>query len=422
MKSFAERNHLTIGAVGLTVTAAVVIAALNYDKLPLINNTKEYSAYFAEAGGLIPGAAVQVSGLRVGQVESLDLDGPRVLVKFNIDTSVQVGDRSEAAIKTRTVLGAKILALTPRGNGHLKGPIPIERTQSPYQLPDALGDLALTISGLNTNQLSQSLATLSETFKDTPPALKVALNGVTRFSETLDRRDEQLRQLLTNANKTTAVLAERSDKVVSLVTDSNALFAELQQQSAALNQISGNVSALANQVKGFIADNHDTLKPALDKLNGVLTILDNRKEVLQKVLGQLHRYLMSLGESAASGPFFNAYIANLLPGQIMQPYIDAAFSDLGLDPNVLLPSQLTDPQVGQPATPPLPVPYPRTGQGGPPRLNLPDAITGNPGDHPCLLPGPGCYPYRPPLPAPPPGGPPPGPPVPTPPTPDGGGQ
>lgn len=422
MKSFAERNHLTIGAVGLAVTAAVVIAALNYDKLPLINNTKEYSAYFAEAGGLIPGAAVQVSGLRVGQVESLDLDGPRVLVKFNIDTSVQVGDRSEAAIKTRTVLGAKILALTPRGNGHLRGPIPIERTQSPYQLPDALGDLALTISGLNTDQLSQSLATLSETFKDTPPALKVALNGVTRFSETLDRRDEQLRQLLANANKTTAVLAERSEKVVSLVTDSNALFAELQQQSAALNQISANVSALANQVKGFIADNHDTLKPALDKLNGVLTILDNRKEVLQKVLGQLHRYLMSLGESAASGPFFNAYIANLLPGQILQPYIDAAFSDLGLDPNVLLPSQLTDPQVGQPGTPPLPVPYPRTGQGGPPRLNLPDAITGNPGDHPCLLPGPGCYPYRPPLPAPPPGGPPPGPPAPTPPTPDGGEQ
>ena len=422
MKSFAERSHLMIGGIGLAVTAAIVLAALNYDKLPLINNTKEYSAYFAEAGGLIPGAAVQVSGLRVGQVESLGLDGPRVLVKFNVNTSVEVGDRSEAAIKTRTVLGAKILTLTPRGKGQLRGPIPIERTQSPYQLPDALGDLALTISGLNTDQLSQSLATLSETFKDTPPALKVALHGVTRFSETLDRRDEQLRQLLANANKTTAVLAERSDQVLSLVTDSNALLAQLQQQSAALDQISNNVSAFANQVKGFIAENHDTLKPALDKLNGVLAILDNRKQVLQKVLSQLDRYLMSLGESAASGPFFNAYIANLLPGQILQPYIDAAFSDLGLDPNVLLPSQLTDPQVGQPGTPPLPVPYPRTGQGGPPNLTLPDAITGNPGDHPCLLPGPGCYPYRPPLPAPPPGGPPPGPPALTPPAPDGGGQ
>ena len=124
---------------------------------------------------------------------------------------------------------------------------------------------------------------------------------------------------------------------------------------------------------------------------------------------------MSLGESVSSGPFFNAYIVNLLPGQFVQPFIDAAFSDLGLDPNVLLPSQRTEPPTGQPGTPPLPMPYPRTGQGGEPRRTLPDAITGNPGDHPCLLPGTGCYPYREPPPAPPPGGPPPGPPAAAPP-------
>ena len=96
---------------------------------------------------------------------------------------------------------------------------------------------------------------------------------------------------------------------------------------------------------------------------------------------------MSLGESVSSGPFFKTYIANLLPGQFVQPFIDAAFSDLGLDPNVLLPSQRTDPQIGQPGTPALPVPYPRTGQGGEPHLNLPDAITGNPGDQGCGPPG-----------------------------------
>ena len=130
---------------------------------------------------------------------------------------------------------------------------------------------------------------------------------------------------------------------------------------------------------------------------------------------------MSLGESVPSGPFFKTYVANLLPGQFVQPFIDAAFSDLGLDPNVLLPSQRTDPQIGQPGTPALPVPYPRTGQGGEPHLTLPDAITGNPGDQGCgppglPLPGPtGCYPYREPLPAPPPGGPPPGPPAEAPP-------
>jgi phospholipid/cholesterol/gamma-HCH transport system substrate-binding protein len=146
-----------------------------------------------------------------------------------------------------------------------------------------------------------------------------------------------------------------------------------------------------------------------------LTIVDDRKERVQESIKKLNNYAMSLGESVSSGPFFKAYLVNLAPGQFVQPFIDAAFSDLGVDPATLLPSQRTDPPVGQPGTPPLPVPYPRTGQGGEPRLHLPDAITGNPGDHPCLLPGTGCYPYREPPPAPPPGGPPPGPPAPAPP-------
>ncbi len=258
---------------------------------------------------------------------------------------------------------------------------------------------------------------LSQTFQDTPPDLKAAVDGVARFSQTLDTRDQQLRNLLANANKATTVLAERADQVVGLVADTNALLAQLQTQSAALDQISGNLSAFAKQLSGFIADNRAQLRPALDKLNGVLTIVDNRKERIQQAIKSLNAYAMSLGEAVASGPFFKAYLANLLPGQFVQPFVDAAFSDLGLDPNVLLPSQRIDPQTGQPATPALPVPYPRTGQGGEPNLTLPDAITGKPGDQSCgvpgvALPGPGCYPYREPLPAPPPGGPPPGPPAP----------
>ncbi|MDF2583779.1 MAG: mammalian cell entry protein, partial [Mycobacterium sp.] len=286
-----------------------------------------------------------------------------------------------------------------------------------YQLPDALGDLSATISGLNTNQLSDSLRVLSETFADTPPELRIAIEGVSRFSETLNERDAELRGLLGNANKATTVLAERSDQIVALVRNSNALLAELQAQSAALDAISGNISALSRQLQGFIAENDETLKPAIDKLNGVLTILDNRKERLQKSLKLIGDYAMSLGESVSGGPFFKSYVANLLPGQFVQPFVDAAFSDLGLDPNVLLPSERTDPQVGQAGTPAMPVPFPRTGQGGDPRMNLPDAITGNPGDLGCgppgiPLPGPtGCYPYREPIPAPPPGGPPPGPPA-----------
>jgi phospholipid/cholesterol/gamma-HCH transport system substrate-binding protein len=419
MKSFSERNPMIVGTVGVLAVTGIVVAALQYQKLPFLNQGTDVSAYFADAGGLRTGNGVEVSGYPVGKVSSIELDGPGVLVKFKVGKNIRLGDRSEAAIKTKGLLGSKIVDVLPRGTGQLQGAIPIDRTMSPYQLPDALGDLATTISGLDTNQLSGSLATLAQTFANTPPDLRNAIQGVARFAQILDERDAQLRTLLDNAAKATGVLAKRTDQIVSLVRDTNALLAQLRTQSAALDHIWANISAVSKQLQAFIAENRQQLRPALDKLNGVLAIVENRRERLQQAIPLINTYVMSLGESVSSGPFFKAYVVNLLPGQFVQPFMGAAFSDLGLDPATLLPSQLTDPPIGQPGTPALPMPYPRTGQGGEPRLNLPDAITGNPGDHPCglpglALPGPGCYPYREPSPAPPPGGPPPGPPAPAP--------
>jgi phospholipid/cholesterol/gamma-HCH transport system substrate-binding protein len=417
IKPLAERNRFVVGLVGIALVVAAVIAAFSYDKIPFIKGTSDYSAYFADAGGIKSGSDVRVSGLSVGRVSDVRLDGTKVLVDFTVRDGVELGDRTEAAIKAETVLGTKMLELTPRGDGKLTGTIPLERTKSPYDLPTALGDLTTTISGLDTTQLSQSLTTLADTFKETPPELKTALEGVARFSDTLNNRDAQLRNLLADANKVTAVLGKRSDQIAKLVVNANALLTEVLSQGDSVDALMNNLTAVSHQLSGLVDDNRTQLKPALDKLNGVLAILDNRKKELQRTLYLLRRYAMSFGEVLGSGPFFKASLVNLLPGQFSQPFIDAAFSDLGLDPNTMLPSQLVDPGVGQPGTPALPVPYPRTGQGGEPNLNLPDAITGNPGDQGCgppglPLPGPtGCYPYREPLPAPPAGGPPPGPPA-----------
>lgn len=411
MKPISERNPVVLGVIGAVVLAAVAIGALQFRGLLAMTTAHTYSAYFADAGGLKTGAAVQVAGYQVGEVKSIALVDSQALITFNVDDGIRVGDRSEAAIKTKALLGSKVLEVTPRGDGSQSNTIPLERTTSPYQLPDALGDLSATISGLNTDQLSDSLSVLAQTFADTPPQIQAAVAGVARFSATLNERDAHLRSLLSNANRATEILAQRSDDIVSLVSNTNALLVQLEGQSSALDELSHNFSALSHQLTALIDDNRATLKPTLDRLNGVLTIVDNRKAKVQEALKGLRDYATSLGESVSSGPFFKAYLANLLPGQLVQPFVDAAFSDLGLDPNVLLPSQRVDPQIGQPGTPALPIPFPRTGQGGEPRMTLPDAITGNPGDQPCLGSGPGCYPYREPPPPPPPGGPPPGPPA-----------
>ena len=113
------------------MVALGVVAAFSYDKLPFIKGTSDYSAYFAEAGGIKPGSEVRVSGLSVGRVSDVHLEGTKVLVDFTVRDGVDLGDRTEAAIKTETVLGTKMLEITPRGDGQLTGRSPSSAPRPP---------------------------------------------------------------------------------------------------------------------------------------------------------------------------------------------------------------------------------------------------------------------------------------------------
>ena len=370
-----KRSPFVLGVMGTAIVTCVTIAAFQYDKLPFVKNTNDYSAYFAEAGGIKPGSTVRVSGMGVGRVSDVRLEGTKVRVGFTVRNSVELGDRTEAAIKTETILGSKMLELTSRGEGKLTGIIPLERTTSPYDLPDALGDLTTTISGLDTAQLSSALTTLANTFKETPPQLRPALEGVARFSDTLNNRDAQLRSLLANANKVSGVLGRRSQQIATLVSDSNLLLAALLDERDSLDALMNNLSAVSHQISGLVDDNRTQLKPALDKLNGVLEILDNRKEDIQRTLPKFKRYAMSFGEVLGSGPFFKAYVANLIPGQIGGPVLDADMYDRFLDPNQKLPSEVVDPPTGSPPVPPENAPVPLWSQPPSPPPSTPPIRT-----------------------------------------------
>jgi phospholipid/cholesterol/gamma-HCH transport system substrate-binding protein len=353
-----NRSPVMLGVMGTIIVTCLVIVAFQYNKLPFVNDYDNYAAYFSEAGGIKPGNQVRVSGVGVGRVSDIRLEGTKVRIGFTVRKKVELGDRTEAAIKTETILGSKMLELTPRGEGRLTQAIPLERTTSPYDLPDALGDLTTQISGLDTVQLSSALTTLANTFKETPPNLRPALEGVARFSDTLNNRDAQLRSLLGNANNVAGVLGKRSQEIATLVSNSNALLAALLQERDSIDVLMNSLTAVSQQISGLVDDNRTQLKPALDKLNGVLEILDNRKEDIQQTLPKLKRYAMSFGEVLGSGPFFKAYVANLIPGQISGPTIDARMYDRYLDPNQHLPSESVDPPTGSPPVPPEAAPVP----------------------------------------------------------------
>ncbi|AFT98557.1 MULTISPECIES: MCE family protein [Nocardia] len=315
---------VTIGIVGLVVAVCVALSALQFERLPFIRGGANYTAFFADAGGLLPGDPVQVAGVRTGRVDSVHLDGDKVLVRFTLDESIVLGQKTAAAIKTNTVLGRKSLELTPTGPGALRrdDTIPLDRTTSPYSLNDALGDLGRTVQGLDLEQVDKTLDTLSATFADTPAPLRAALDGVTALSRSINARDQALSDLLVRAQSVTKILADRSNQINMLLLDGNNLLGELDRRRGAIGQLIVYVNEVAKQLSGLVNDNEAQLKPALDKLNSVLGLLQRNKQNLSDALDNLGPYAAALGEQVGNGPWFNAYVVNATSTQL-QGLVDA---------------------------------------------------------------------------------------------------
>ncbi|WP_062988482.1 MCE family protein [Nocardia anaemiae] len=303
---------VSLGIIGIVVATTVSLSALQVDRLPFIRSGATYTAYFADAGGLVPGDNVQVAGVKSGRVEQVKLDGAKVYVRFTLDEGIVLGDKTSAAIKTNTVLGRKSLEVTPSGSGSTRtnDTIPLDRTTSPYSLTDALGDLTNTVKGLDMDRVNQTLDALSTTFADTPAPLRSALDGVTQLSRSLNARDQALTELLSRAQNVTKVLADRSNQINALLVDGNELLGELDRRRSALSQLIVYINGLAQQLTGLVNDNEAQLKPTLDRLNSVLALLQSNKDNLSKALDGLGPFSAALGEQVGSGPYFQAYVSN----------------------------------------------------------------------------------------------------------------
>ena len=312
--NFRDKNPVVIGAVSLSVIAVLVFLAFNAQSLPLIGGGTVYQAQFSEAAGLQTEDTVRVAGVKVGEVESLKLEDGAVTVEMRIK-DVFVGDQSEAAIQIETVLGAKYIALVPRGSTALSPDdrIPVERTASPYDVVQAFNDLSSTVQEIDTEQLAASFETLSETFSETPDEVRASLDGLSRLSQTIASRDAQLRDLLSATRDVTQVLADRSGEFQQLILDSNVLLREVQERRELIDSILNTTQDLSRQLQGLVADNREALTPALQQLSRVTEILARNRGAISETIDNLAPFVRLFTNVLGNGRWFDSYVNDLVP-------------------------------------------------------------------------------------------------------------
>ena len=96
MLKYRGSNLVRAGFMGVALIIMVILIGLQPEKLLSLATNVKYQALFSEAGGIMPGNDVTVSGMKVGTVRDVALDNGDALVTFTVDGRVELGgDTSE---------------------------------------------------------------------------------------------------------------------------------------------------------------------------------------------------------------------------------------------------------------------------------------------------------------------------------------
>lgn len=332
MRTLEGSNRVRNGLMGIVILVIVIGVGQSFASVPMLFATPTYYAQFSDTGGITKGDKVRIAGVDVGQVRSMEIEGDKVKIGYSLG-GTQIGTESRAAIRTDTILGRRNIEIEPRGSDPLRanGVLPLGQTTTPYQIYDAFFDVTKAASEWDTQTVRRSLNVLSETIDQTYPHLSAALDGVARFSDTIGKRDEDIKKLLRNANEIAGILGSRSEQINNLLVNAQTLLGAINERSYAVSMLLERVGAFSEQVKGLIDDNPN-LNRVLEQLRVVSDVLRDRRFDLMDTLVTTASFVASLGEAVASGPYFKVMLVNLLPGQILQPFVDAAFKKRGIDP------------------------------------------------------------------------------------------
>lgn len=310
-----ERNPVVVGALGLTVIAAGILAAFRADDLPLVGGGSTYYAAFGESAGLKSNDEVRVAGVRVGKVDEVSLDDGHVRVEFTVDREVILGSETRAAIKIKTLLGAMYLSLDSVGSGELdKGEeIPVERTTSPYEVVEAFTGLADASSEIDTRQLTAALVTLTQLSANTPEEFRDALRGTAALSSKIAARDQQIDVLLTNLRTVSGALGDRDLDIIRLMGDADVLFQALVARRDAVHNLLISTIRLSRELSGLVRRTRTELGPALDGLDAVVSVLLKNQDNLDQSLRLLAPYYRAISNTTGNGPWIDLWMQNLPP-------------------------------------------------------------------------------------------------------------
>lgn len=283
----------------ITVMAALLaaIALVSALLVTMGGSSKQITAYFSEAIGVYAGSNVDILGVRVGTIDSVQPDGQQVKVTMTVDGNVPVPAKAGAVVVAGSVVADRYIQLTPAYTGGAQladnAVIPASRTATPVevdQLYNSLNKLAYDLgpNGANAHgALSDVLNTGAANLSGNGKYLGNMITQLGAATRTLSGSRSDLFATVNNLQKFTTMLASNDGQVRLAQQQLSQVIGYLSSVSPQLAGAMHTLSIALGQVNGFIRSNRALLKSNVSKLASITKILVDERASLTEAINVL---------------------------------------------------------------------------------------------------------------------------------------
>ncbi|HSV41196.1 MAG TPA: MlaD family protein [Nocardioidaceae bacterium] len=316
MKKLVNQDPYKVGLVAVAI--GVLFAGLVTVVSTIDFGVKNYTAHIEHTAGLRAGEDVQIAGVNVGQVKSIELNGQDVLITFTVKSDIELGADTEGEVKVATLLGTHYFAVDPQGAGSLPDDeIPLDQTNVPYNLQDIIDKGTEAIGSIDAELIAKALTTMSTTIEAGADEFGPALEGVARVSEVIATRSNQAGDLLEAARAVAEQLSDSTADIVQLMRSTTVVLDEIQTRRAAIHSLLVKTAALADSLNSIIGSTEDDLNVALRDVRSVLTMLKGQDATLRNALELLAPSFRYLANATGGGPWVTATTDSAVPDPLV---------------------------------------------------------------------------------------------------------
>ncbi|MCI2417093.1 MCE family protein [Saccharopolyspora sp. K220] len=295
--------------VTVLATGLLVLTIANRD----LRSAESYTARFTDVTNLNEGDEVRISGVKVGEVESIELVDRRFAeVRFNVSDR-RLPSSVTATIKYRNLVGQRYIALEQGADntGGFLAPgstIPLQRTKPALDLTVLLGGFKPLFQALSPEDVNKLSYEIIQVLQGEGGTVESLLAHTASLTSTIASRDQVIGQVIDNLNGVLDTVNARDQQLSELIGQLQQVVSGLSADRDAIGDAVTAMDGLTNSTAGLLVDARPGLQEDIVGLGQLSQNLNDNEVITEQVLRNMPGKIETIARTASHGSWFNFYM------------------------------------------------------------------------------------------------------------------